>query len=241
MLLAQVTIAQPVAQIEAGYWHFPVIDQIFRTYQLSHPWVETEVTPIGLSTGIGLGWNQEIFSPRGLHAIGLIHYQFQTTSLKNSSIPISAGFHQASAEILMRSHPRCLYKDVQQTGPLGTRWYIQLGGGYSWNLPFAAKYGEHVYLSNDEKYRSITSQVHGTGGTGWHAFSVGSIIFTLESTVTWYPRFTLDSYATAVLGHNEPALTETARHSFLFQGHLRITYRKNSKNWWDTPRSGDKS
>ncbi len=241
IILTRSVVAQPVAQIEAGYWRFPVLDHVFRTYQLSHPWVKSEVAPIGLSTGIALGWNQEIFAPRGLHALGLVHYRHQTTSLQNSAIPIRAGFHQACTELLIRSHPRCLIKDVQQTGPLGTRWYIQLGGGYSWNLPFAMKYGEQVYINNTEKYRSISGQMHFTSGTGWHALTIGSLIVTLESTLTWYPRFTLDSFATAVLGHNEPALSETARNTMLIQGHIRFTYRKKSKNWWDAPRSGDKS
>jgi hypothetical protein len=234
-------LAQPVLQVEGGYWHFPVIDEIFQAYKLAHPWTDKKVEPLGIGAGLAIGWNQQIFAPRGLHAIGLAHYRYQATALQNSSAPLHAGFHQTCAELLIRSHPRCLLKDVQQTGPLGTRWYIQLGGGYSWNLPFASKYGEQVYINNNEKYRSISGQMHLTSGTGWHALTIGSLIITLETTLTWYPRFELDSFATAVLGHNEPSFSETAYNSMLIQGHLRLTYRKKSKNWWDAPRSGDKS
>jgi hypothetical protein len=239
--LGEKVIAQPVAQLEAGYWHFPIIDKILRAYDLAHPWTAANVAPTGIGAGVALGWNQKIYAPRGLHAIGLAHYRYQSTSLKNAALPLRAGFHQACAEILIRSHPRCLLKDVQQTGPLGTRWYIQLGGGYSWNIPFASKYGERVYVTNSQKYRNVTGQTHLTGGTGWHAISLGPLIVTLESTLTWYPHFSLDSFATAVLGHNEPRLSETARNSLLVQGQLRFTYRKKSKNWWDAPRTGDKS
>ena len=240
MCLAQ-AMAQPVAQVEAGYWHFPIIDDIFRTYQLAHPWSNAEVSPLGLGLGVAAGWNQRLFAPRSLHAIGLVHYNHQTTSWKNNNVPLKAGFHHAGLEVLIRSHPRCVIQDVQNTGPLGTRWYVQLGAGYGWNLPFARKYGERVEVANDERYFSVSGQFSTSAGTGIHAFSIGSIIFTLESTVTWFPRFALDDFATAVLGHNEPSLPEEARNCLLLQGHIRLTHRKKSKNWWDAPRSGDKS
>jgi hypothetical protein len=241
VLFSSICAAQPVAQLEAGYWHFPSIDHIFRTYNLSHPWSDSEVAPISMSSGFALGWNQKVYAPRGVHAIGLVHYRYQSNTLQRSSSPIRAGFHQVCTELLIRTHPRCFVKEVQQTGPLGTRWYIQLGAGYSWNLPFASKYGEKVYVANDERYRSISGQFHLSGGTGWHAFTIGPLAVTIESTVSWYPKFTLESFPTAVLGHNQPGLSETNRNSFLLQGHIRFTYLKKSKNWWDAPRGGDKS
>jgi hypothetical protein len=240
MSLAQ-AMAQPVAQVEAGYWHFPIIDDIFRTYQLAHPWSNAEVAPIGMGLGVAAGWNQRLFAPRSLHAIGLVHYRHQTTSWKNSSVPLKAGFHSAELEVLIRSHPRCLTQDVQNTGPLGTRWYVQLGGGYNWNVPFARKYGERVTIANDKRYSSVSGQLSASAGTGLHAFTIGSLIFTLETTVTWFPRFTLDGFATAVLGHNETSLPEEALNCMLLQGNIRITHQKKTKNWWDAPRSGDKS
>jgi len=241
LFITTMVSAQPVAQIETGYWHFPSIDQIIRMYNVAHPWDDSEVTPITMSTGAAFGWNQKLYAPRSLHALGLAHYRYQSTSFNRSAIPLRAGFHQVSAEILIRSHPRCLVKDVQQTGPLGTRWYLQIGGGYSWNMPFAKKYAERVYIANKEKYRNISGQIHVVAGTGWHAFTIGSLAITLESTVTWFPKFKLDSFETAVLGHSEPVLKEAAPNTLLMEMHLRFTYLKKSKNWWDTPRGGDKS
>jgi hypothetical protein len=240
-LMQSKTAAQPLVQGEMGYWHLPQIDRVFRTYQLGHPWHNIDVTPIGISAGVGAGWNQRLFSPRGLHAIGLIHYRYQTTSWNNSSLPLIAGFHCASFEILLRSHPRCLLQDVQQTGPLGTRWYIQFGSVYSWNLPFVKKYGEQVTISNNQPYRNSTGQFGLSGGTGFHAFNIGSSIFTFETNITWYPEYQLDQFATAVLGHNEPSLSDINKNCIFLQGHLRATIQKKSKNWWDAPRGGDKS
>jgi hypothetical protein len=241
MMFTIVAEAQPAAQLEGGYWHFPAVDDIFRTYNLSHPWNDSEVSPISMSSGCAFGWNQKVYTPRGLHSLGLLHYRYQSNHFQRASIPIRAGFHQLCAELSIRTHPRCFLKDVQQTGPLGTRWYIQLGAGYSWNLPFASKYGEKVYVSNNNPYRNISGQFHFAAGTGWHAFTIGSLVVTLESNLSWYPRFTLESFPTAVLGHNEARLPEYARHSFLWQGHVRFTYLRKSKNWWDVPRGGDKS
>jgi len=234
-------LAQPVAQVEGGYWQFPVIDEIFRSYQLAHPWENTTPQPIGYAAGIGLGWNQNLFAPRALQALGMVHYRYQATSLKAEQKPLTAGFHSASAEVLLRSHPRCLLQEVQNTGQLGTRWYLQLGGGYMWNLPVARKYGQRVNIQLDTPYRAVTGQFYSTFGTGWHALTIGSYILTLETTVNWFPRFTLDGFATAVLGHNEAGLAETAQNSFLVQACLRITRLKKSDNWWDKPRAGDKS
>lgn len=232
---------QLVGQGEIGYWQLPQINRVLRAYQLAHPWQNTSVAPIGLSAGIAAGWNQKIFAPRGLHALGLIHYRHQTTSWNSASIPLKAGFHSTGIEILIRSHPRCLVQDVQETGPLGTRWYIQLGTIYNWNLPFVKKYGERVTIGNNQPYRNITSQLGISGGTGFHAFNIGSSIFTFETNLTWFPQFELDQFATAVLGHNEARLPSMDRNCFLLQGHIRVTIQKKNNNWWDAPRRGDKS
>jgi hypothetical protein len=231
--------SQPIVQAEAGYWQFPVIDRVFQAYQLAHPWNESSVQPLGLSAGVAAGWNQNIYALRGLQALGTIHYRYQSTSWSRISMPLIAGYHSASIEMLMRSHPRCLLQDAQNTGPLGTRWYIQLGGGYAWNLPFAKKYGERVTIHNDERYHSISGQFHGIVGTGWHALTIGHYVVTLESTLSWFPQFSLDGMATAVLGHNEPRLAETAQNSLLLQGCLRFTRLKKSSNWWEQPRSSE--
>jgi hypothetical protein len=132
-------------------------------------------------------------------------------------------------------------QDVQETGPLGTRWYIQLGSTYNWNLPFVKKYGEHVTIGNNQPYRNITSQLGISGGTGFHAFNIGSSIFTFETNLTWFPQFELDQFATAVLGHNEARLPSMDKNCFLLQGHIRVTIQKKNNNWWDAPRRGDKS
>lgn len=233
--------AQPVAQLEGGYWHFPVIDEIFQAYQLAHPWEKESISPVGYGVGIGLGWNQNVYAPRAIQALGLAHYRYQSTALKHEYKSLTAGFHSASMEVLLRSHPRCFMQEVQNTGPLGTRWYIQLGGGYMWNLPVAWKYGERVNIQLDEPYRAVSGQFYASAGTGWHAITIGSYILTLESTANWFPRFSLDGFATAVLGHNEPNLPETAVNSLFLQVSMRITRLKKSNNWWDAPRSGDKS
>jgi hypothetical protein len=241
VILGHASLAQPVAQLEAGYWQFPAIDRIFQAYQLAHPWSTSSIQPMGIAAGIGGGWNQALFAPRGLQALGLVHYRYQTTSWNGQYPSLIAGFHQVSAEILLRSHPRCLVKEVQNTGPLGTRWYVQLGSGYAWNLPFARKYGEQVNIHSDEKYRDVSGQFYCTGGTGWHAFTIGTYVLTLESTVGWFPQFSLDGFATAVLGHNESNLAETAKNSLFAQACIRLTRLKKNANWWDRPRSGDKS
>lgn len=232
---------QPILQAEAGYWQFPTIDRIFQTYELAHPWNDVSIQPLGIGAGVAAGWNQNIFAPRGLQALGTLHYRYQATSWSRASLPLIAGYHAASIEIKVRSHPRCLLQEVQNTGPLGTRWYVQFGGGYGWNLPFAKKYGERVSIHNDERYRSISGQFYAVAGTGWHAITIGSYVLTLETNLSWFPRFSLEGLATAVLGHNEPGLAETAINSLLLQGCLRITRLKKSNNWWDRPRSGDKT
>lgn len=228
-------MSQPIVQAEAGYWQFPVIDRIFQAYQLAHPWDDVSIRPLGFGAGIAAGWNQEIFTPRGLQALGTIHYRYQATSWSRASLPLIAGYHSTSIEVLLRSHPRCLLQDVQETGPLGTRWYIQLGGGHAWNLPFASKYSERVTIQNEERYRSISRQFYAVAGTGWHALTIGSYVLTLESTLSWFPQFSLNGMATAVLGHNEPSLSETAKNCFLLQGCLRFTRLKKTNNWWEKP------
>ena len=235
LLIAAAGSSQPIVQAEVGYWQFPVIDRIFQAYQLAHPWNDASPQPLGISAGMAAGWNQKLYDPRGLQALGTIHYRYQATSWSRSSVPLLAGYHSATCELLLRSHPRCVVQDVQNTGPLGTRWYIQLGGGYAWNLPFAKKYGERVSIQNDERYRSISSQFYGVVGTGWHALTIGPYVVTLESTLSWFPQFSLEGMATAVLGHNEPRLSEKAQNSLLLQGCLRFTRLKKSNNWWEQP------
>jgi len=234
-------IAQPIVQVDVGYWHFPVIDNIFKTYQLAHPWSTQEIKPIGIGSSISAGWNQRLLASRGLQAIGLVQYSYQATEWKNSGQALVAGFHTGGFNFSLRSHPRCLYKEVQNTGPLGTRWFIELGSGYSWNFPFARKWDERVSISNQQPYRSISGQFNARLSSGWHALTVGPAIITLEGGLTWFPRFELEGFATAVLGHNEPVLSEVAVNCLLAQATLRVTLGKKTKNWWDAPRSGDKS
>ncbi len=241
LILHYVSLAQPVVQLETGYWNFPVADRIFQAYQLAHPWSATTIQPLGMAAGIGGGWNQPLFASRGLHALGLVHYRYQTTSWNGHQPSLIAGFHNASAEILFRTHPRCFLKEVQNTGPLGTRWYVQIGSGYSWTLPFARKHGEQVSIHNDEKYRDVSGQFYCSGGTGWHALTIGSYVLTVESNVGWFPRFSLNGLATAVLGHNETGYSETAINSLLIQGCLRITRLKKSNEWWERPRGSEKT
>ena len=241
IFLATLARSQPVIQVESGYWHFPLIDDIVQTYQFSHPWNEETIVPLGISAGAAAGWNQQVYAPRGLHALGLVHYRYQTTAWESSSNALTAAFHTLSADIHLRTHPRCLFKQVQNTGPMGTRWYVQLGGGMEWNLPLAVKHGEKVTLAGNAPYTTISRNLKIAMSSGWHTLSIGPLILTLEAGASFYPQFRLEGFATAINGHNEMQLAEVAKNVWLMQGAIRLTYSKAKKNWWDAPRQGDKS
>lgn len=233
--------SQPLVQLEGNYWHMPVLDNVIQAYNFAHPWETVQLVPIGQSYSLSAGWNQSLYAPRAIHAIGLVHYGYQTTRIESPSALLTAGFHTAGLSAMIRTHPKCLVKKVQSAGPLGTRWYLQVGGGYLWNMPFAFKHGQRVTLHDTDPYRAVSGNVRLSLGTGWHALTIGSFILTLEANALWMPQFTLDGFATAVMGHNQLALDETAYNAFMLQGGLRLTWGKLQKNWWDEPRKGDKS
>jgi hypothetical protein len=233
--------AQPLFQLDGQYWRMPAIDKIIQSYNLGHPWQTKKIAPIGQSYGISAGWNQPIYAPRAFQAIALINYRYQTTQIESNVSTLVAGFHMGGISAHLRSHPRCLIKKVQETGPLGTRWYVQCGGGYQWNLPFARKHGERVTLYEDEPYRSISGGWQLSIGTGWHALSIGRVILTFDANAYWLPSLELNGFARAIQGHNELQLSERAQNVWMLQGGLRFTWSKMRKNWWDEPRHGDKS
>lgn len=233
--------AQALMQLDAQYWQMPAIDRLIQSYNLGHPWQTQQIRPIAQSYGISVGWNQSIYNPRAFQGIALLDYRYQTTQIESNVSTLVAGFHMAGASIHLRSHPRCLVKKVQDAGPLGTRWYLQCGGGYQWNMPFARKHGERVTLYEDEPYRSISGSMFLSAGSGWHAFTIGSLVLTLDANAMWYPQLQLDGFARAIQGHNELQLSERAQNVWIVQGGLRLTWSKMRANWWDMPRQGDKS
>lgn len=232
---------QPMIQLEGNYWHMPELDKVLQAYNFAHPWQSISLVPIGQSYSLSAGWNQSLYAPRAIHAIGLVHYGYQTTRIESPSSALTAGFHTAGISALIRTHPKCIVKKVQSAGPLGTRWYLQMGGGYLWNMPFAFKHGQRVMLRDKDSYRSVSGNFRFSAGTGWHALTIGPLILTLEANAIWMPKFKLEGFATAVMGHNELNLTESTRNAWMLQGGMRLTWGKLRKNWWDEPRSGDKS
>ncbi len=232
---------QPMLQASGSYWHMPVLDELIQSYNFAHPWQETEIHPLGQAYSLGAGWNQSIYAPRALHAIGIVEYSFQNTLIDSPSSTFRAGFHAASVLAYVRTHPKCLTTKIQSSGPLGTRWYLELGGGWQWNMPYVKKHGIAVTIYDDKPYRSISSNFVATAGTGWHALTIGSLVLTLHGGVRWNPSLHLEQFATAIQGHNETRLSDSQDNVWLFQGGIRLTLSSLRKNWWDEPRRGDKS
>ncbi|MFN5620211.1 MAG: hypothetical protein ACK478_02820 [Flavobacteriales bacterium] len=233
--------AQPLLQATGSYWHMPVLDELIQTYNIAHPWQETQIRPIAQAYSLAAGWNQSIYAPRAIQGIATLEYSFQNTLIESPSQTFRAGFHAASAMAYVRSHPKCLTTKIQSSGPLGTRWYLELGGGWQWNMPYVRKFGTAVTIHDGKPYRSFSSNVVAYTGTGWHALTIGSLVLTLHGGVRWNPSLHLTEFATAIQGHNETGLKNSQSNVWQFQGGIRLTWSSLRKNWWDEPRKGDKS
>jgi hypothetical protein len=234
-------LAQPLLQASGSYWHMPVLDELIQTYNLARPWQATQIHPIGQAYSLAAGWNQSIYAPRAIQGIATLEYSFQNTLIESPSQTFRAGFHATSAMIYVRSHPKCLTTKIQSAGPLGTRWYVEIGSGWQWNMPYVRKHGTPVSIHDGEPYGSLSSNFVAYTGTGWHALTIGSLVLTLHGGVRWNPSLELNDFATAIQGHNETGLVDSQSNVWLFQGGIRLTWSSMRKNWWDEPRKGDKS
>lgn len=233
--------AQPTFLIQYRYLHAPEFDKIFQTYNTSRPWHENDIYPLTHGYSGTFGWNLRIQKAHEIHFLPEISYTRFDTRTKNLGEEINAGFHDISLGTSIRMHPKAIIKQVQNAGPMGTRFYMSLGLRYHYLKPFVRKSKEPLEWREEERYKTHATQFSTTLGAGYHLFSFGQFLFTPEISVTWYPDIELNQFAEAVNGFNTTGLLNKNDRVFTFNGGLRVTYVKKKNNWWDRPRTGDKT
>jgi hypothetical protein len=233
--------AQPSITPSYSYLYSKTFDQILQTYNTSRPWQTDKLIPLTNGYGGKFGWNWRIQKTHEVHLLPELSYnQFFSTS-ENFGQTFKVGFHQFNTSLALHIHPKAIFKQVQGAGALGTRFYMTAGGGFSGYLPFAKRNGKNAELAKDTPYRAFSYGVNAFIGTGFHLMSIGRFVLTPELAVVWFPTAELTNFAEVVNGHNQTKLSNEASNLFLFQFGIRITYIKAVSNWWDKPRTGDKT
>lgn len=234
-------LAQPTLQLQYRYLHAPEFDKIFQTYNTSRPWQEDELYPLTHGYSAVCGWNKRIQKAHEIHLLPEMGYTLFRTQCNNDGKQVSVGFHLMTVGLSVRMHPKAIIKQVQNAGPMGTRFYMSLGLNYAYLRPFVRHNHEMIQWQEDEPYKTYTTQFCSSLGAGYHLFSMGPFLFTPELSMTWFPDIELNQFAEAVNGHNTTGLLNKNDNVLMLQGGLRITLVKTKSNWWDRPRSGDKT
>jgi hypothetical protein len=168
------------------------------------------------------------------------YHQFGSAA-ENFGQRFNVGFHQFELSADLRTHPKCLFKPVQNAGDLGTRFYIGIGAGFNALMPFVRNNGRSIADADDNKYRERTYAFSGQLLTGYHLMTFANIVVTSEAGINWFRSAELFDFAESVNGHNLTGMENEANNVLMLQASLRFTWLKKKSNWWDIPRSGDKS
>ncbi len=248
MLVFEWIHAQPAIQMSYRYLRANNWDEIIQTYNTSRPWNNNKLEPVTHGVGAMFCWNfplissrSESLTSRALHLNSKLGYHQFGSSAENNNIPFKAGFHQFEVSIDLRTHPKCLFKPVQNTGALGTRYYIGFGASFNALMPFVRSNGDLISNGDGEKYLERTFHFSGQFNTGYHLLMIGNTAITVEIAAIWFGHAELEAFAESVNGHNLSGMRNESTSTLMIQGALRLTLLKANKNWWDNPRSGDKS
>jgi hypothetical protein len=233
--------AQWTGEIRYAWLHSPEMDKTIQLYNFSRPWNEKKLTPLTHGYGATLGLNWKLHHFRQLHMVPQLGYYWYGTSAQNFDVTKSAGFHLLSFSTVFRYHPRALIKGIQVCGPLGPRWFLTTTPQFNFFMPFVRTDGELLFVEEGEKYRPIKGAFSLGMGTGYHLLTVGNFIITPEISATWYPKVELTDFTEMLNGHNVTGIDNEFKNMFLFQGYIRLTWIRPNTDWWDRPRSGDKS
>jgi hypothetical protein len=240
--------AQPAVQLSYRYLFSRDWDQIIQTYNSSRPWNSAKLQPITHAAGASLCWNLPVISARTeglnkrvLHLNCKAGYHRFGVSTENYGNEFTVGFHQFDLSVDLRTHPKCLFKPVQNTGRLGTRFYIGIGAGYNAFIPFVKNDGVLISDGEGEKFRERSYAFSGQFLTGYHMLMLGNAAVSAEAGVNWFGNAELIHFAESVNGHNLTGMKNEATSVLMIQFSLRFTWIKATKNWWDNPRSGDKT
>lgn len=211
------------------------LDKVIQLYNSSRPWQDDKLYPLTHTTEVTVGWNWCLHQKRQLHFMPQLGYGRTASSIRNGEDKMSTGFHRGDLLLQFRFHPRALIKGVQSSGPLGPRWFMTAGPGYSLIQPFVRKNGEPLYI-DDERYQPKSFTFFASAGIGYHAFMLKKrFILTPELAFSWYPYIELEDYTSSVNGHNVIGYTDSFEDVFLFQAKIRISFIKETVNWWDVP------
>jgi len=189
--------------------------------------------------GINAGWFWKIQKARQIHLLPELGYMRFGTSAENFDRSYAAGFHKFSVGVGLRFHPKSLIKTLQNAGVIGTRWFVSIVPAYSFYLPYVRINKEALMVSENIKYRELTSSFCLSLGTGYNVTSIGRFIITPEISATWFPSMELGNFITAVNGHNITGMSNKFSNVLFLNAGLRITMVKLHSNWWDRPREGD--
>ena len=233
--------AQWTGEIRYAWLHSPEMDKTIQLYNFSRPWNEKKLTPLTHGYGATLGLNWKLHHFRQLHMVPQLGYYWYGTSAQNFDVTKSAGFHLLSFSTVFRYHPKALIKGIQICGPLGPRWFLTTTPQFNFFMPFVRTDGELLFVEEGEKYRPIKGAFSLGMGTGYHLLTVGNFIITPEISATWYPKVELTDFTEMLNGHNVTGIDNGFKNMFLFQGSIRLTWIRPNTDWWDRPRSGDKS
>jgi hypothetical protein len=241
-------IAQPAVQFSYGHIRSPEWDAIVQTYNTSRPWNSNKLEPLTHGGRIQLCYNLPlIFSratglnSRALHMNYKLGYARFFSSTENLNFKTTTGINHFNISFDVRTHPKCIFKPVQTTGPLGTKFYFGLGMGFGAFMPFIQQQGKLIEGGDQEKYREISYNLYYQAITGIHLMTIGSFTITPEMGLNWHPKAELVDFAESLNGHNLTGMKNTSRNVLFFDVGIRITYLKKKSNWWDRPRSGDKT
>jgi hypothetical protein len=240
--------AQPAMQINYRYLLSPAWDRIVQTYNVSRPWNSEQLQPITHGTGALFAWNlpvrfarAEALNRRALHMNFKLGYHRFGSVAENFGQRFNVGFHQFELSADLRTHPKCLFKPVQNTGDLGTSFYIGIGAGFNALMPFVRNDGRSIADGDDNKYRERSYAFSGQLLTGYHLMMIANVVITSEFGLNWFRSAELFDFAESVNGHNLTGMENEAVNVMMLQASLRFTWMKKKSNWWDKPRSGDKS
>jgi hypothetical protein len=233
--------AQPSLKLNYGYLHCTEMDHIVQLYNSSRPWQSSPLVPITHGFGGGAAWNWRIQKSHEIHLLPEITYAGFFSKTTNFGKSISAGFHQASFNLTLRIHPKAIIKTVHGAGPLGTRFFLLAGGGYSAFFSRSKINGSRVEIENKSNRAQLSLSPEVRLGFGYHLSSIGRFIVTPELACSWIPSVALDGFTESVNGHNVTGISNVFRNAFVVNFGIRITMIGSQKNWWDRPREGDKT
>lgn len=240
--------AQPALQFSYGHLRSPEWDGIVQTYNTSRPWNGNRLEPLTHGGEVQLCYNMPLIftratglNSRALHLNWKLGYARFGSTAENFNQKITAGTHHFNVLVDLRTHPRCIFKPVQNAGPLGTKFYIGIGLGFGAFMPFVKHQGQLIEIRDDKKYREPAYNFYYRFITGMNVMTIGSFAITPELGLSWHPTAELPDFAAFLNGHNLTGMNNEGSNVLIAEAGIRITYMKKKANWWDAPRSGDKS